>query len=98
MGASQNEPMAKSRGLITPTERKRIAGRDNDNIPDSERYQAISRVRRRIGEELPEELSVLQDHHEKLFRELLEEIVTWYAIHDPELFDEVLAEVGRGDS
>lgn len=64
--------MAKSRGLITDTERKRIAQRVD--IEDSKRYQAISRVRRRIKEELPQELELLAEHHPELLEELRETV------------------------
>ncbi len=62
--------MAKSRGLVTDTERKRIA-REVD-VDDSKRYQAISRVRRRINEELSVEIELLEKHHPKLLEELRE--------------------------
>lgn len=64
--------MAKSRGLITDTERKRIA--QKVDIEDSKRYQAISRVRRRIKEELPQEMELLAEHHPELLEELRETV------------------------
>ncbi len=67
---SDNGSMARSRGLITFTERERIAG--GDEIEDSKRYQAISRVRRRIDEELSEEIKLLEKHHPELLQELRE--------------------------
>lgn len=69
---SEIEDMAKSRGLITDTERKRIA--QKVDIEDSKRYQAISRVRRRIREELPQELELLAEHHPELLEELRETV------------------------
>jgi hypothetical protein len=60
--------MARSRGLITDTERNRIA--QQVEVEDSKRYQAISRVRRRINEELPQEIELLAQHHPKLLEEL----------------------------
>ena len=62
--------MAKSRGLITDTERERISG--EADVEDSKRYQAISRVRRRIQEELPQDIALLEEHHPALLEELHE--------------------------
>lgn len=62
--------MAKSRGLITDTEAERIAG--EVDVEDSKRYQAISRVRRRIREQLPEDIALLEEHHPDLLNELRE--------------------------
>jgi hypothetical protein len=60
--------MAKSRGLITDTEAERIAG--EVDVEDSKRYQAISRVRRRINEQLPRDIELLEEHHPQLLSEL----------------------------
>lgn len=68
MGQTQQRDMAKSRGLITDTERERISG--EADVADSKKYQAISRVRRRINEELPEDMKMLEEHHPKLLEEL----------------------------
>ena len=62
--------MTRSRGLITFGERERIEG--GDDIDDSKRYQAVSRVRRRINEELTEEIALLEEHHPDLLDELRE--------------------------
>jgi hypothetical protein len=62
--------MTRSRGLITFTERERIANKDS--VEDSKRYQAISRVRRRINEEVVEEVALLREHHPELLEELQE--------------------------
>lgn len=62
--------MAKTRALMTQTERDRIAGRED--VEDIKRYQAISRVRRRIEEELTEDVLILEEHHEGLLDELRE--------------------------
>ena len=35
-------------------------------------YQAVSRVRRKISEELPEDVALLEEHHPELFEELQE--------------------------
>ena len=58
--------MAKTRALLTETEREQIAGEHGD----SRRYQATSRVRRRIDEELIHDIEVLEEHHPDLLDEL----------------------------
>lgn len=54
------------RALLTNTERDRIAG-DGPNQP---RYEAVSRVRRKINEELPADVTLLREHHPQLLEEL----------------------------
>jgi len=58
--------MAKTRALLTETEREQIAGEHGD----SRRYQATSRVRGRIEDELTEDIEILQEHHPDLLEEL----------------------------
>lgn len=70
--AQQKGDMAKSRGLITDTERERIA--NETDVDDQKRYQAISRVRRRIREELPEDLKLLRENKPELAQELEEAV------------------------
>lgn len=60
--------MAKTRALLTETEREQIAGEHGDD----RRYQATSRVRRRLNEELTTDLAVLEEHHPDLLAELRE--------------------------
>jgi len=60
--------MAKSRALLTETEREQIAGEHGDN----RRYQATSRVRRRINEELIDDVELLEENHPDLLDELRE--------------------------
>lgn len=60
--------MAKSRALLTETEREQIAREHGDD----RRYQATSRVRRRIKEELTADVEVLKKHHSELLEELRE--------------------------
>lgn len=68
MPDTATEGMAKSRGLITDTEAERIAG--EADVEDSKRYQAISRVRRRIREQVPADVELLREHHPDLLEEL----------------------------
>ncbi len=56
-----------SRALLTDKERKRIAGNSDD---EQRRYEAVSRARRRIHEELPDDLELLKEHHPTLYDEL----------------------------
>jgi len=57
-----------SRALLTEKERERIAGETED---EQRRYEAVSRARRRIREELPADLDLLEEHHPTLYDELL---------------------------
>ena len=66
MPRTKQEAMAKSRALLTETEREQIAGEHGDE----RKYQATSRVRRRIEEELTEDVEVLREHHPELLEEL----------------------------
>lgn len=60
--------MAKTRALLTETEREQIAGEHGD----TRKYQATSRVRGRIQEELKSDVEVLKEHHPDLLEELRE--------------------------
>lgn len=59
--------MARTRALITETERARISG---DLEDDQRRYEAISRVRSRLRDELPNDIACLEEHHPELLEEL----------------------------
>ena len=56
-----------SRALLTEKERERIAGDQDD---EQRRYEAVSRARRRVHEELPEDLELLEEHHPTLYDEI----------------------------
>jgi hypothetical protein len=60
--------MAKTRALLTETEREQIAGKHGD----TRKYQAASRVRSRIEEELTTDIEFLREHHPDLYEELRE--------------------------
>lgn len=60
--------MAKTRALLTETEREQIAGERGD----SRKYQAASRVRSRIKDELTTDVEILREHHPDLYKELSE--------------------------
>ena len=59
-----------TRALITEGEHEYIAGKHGDD----RRYEAISRVRRRIREELPSDVRLLGKHHPALLNELRETV------------------------
>ena len=58
--------MAKTRALLTQTEREQIMGEHGDD----RRYQATSRVRRRIVDELTTDVEILRENHPDLLEEL----------------------------
>jgi len=60
--------MAKTRALLTETEREQIAGEHGDD----RKYQAASRIRSRINDELATDVELLQKHHPDLYEELQE--------------------------
>jgi|AntDeeMetagen681_2_1112603.scaffolds.fasta_scaffold00190_3 hypothetical protein len=57
-----------SRTLMTDRDRKQIAR--VEGVSDSEHYQAVSRVRRRIRENMAEDIELLREHHQGLLKEL----------------------------
>jgi hypothetical protein len=62
--------MAKTRALLTDTEREQIAGEHGSD----RKYQAVSRVRSRIEDELSSDVETLQKHHPALYEELRETV------------------------
>lgn len=68
MTESQADGMARTRALMTETEREQIAGEDTEQ----RKYEATSRVRRRINEELRRDVKLLEEHHADLLEELRE--------------------------
>lgn len=62
--------MAKTRALLTETEREQISGEHGDD----RRYQAASRIRRRVEDELPEDIRTLEEHHPDLLEEIREAV------------------------
>jgi len=58
------------RALMTDRERELIE-REEDSDDDL-RYQAVSRVRRKIENELSTDVELLEEHHPQLYEELRE--------------------------
>jgi hypothetical protein len=62
--------MARRRALLTDRERELLAG---ENVEEENyRYQAVSRVRNKIKDELPRDIELLREHHPRLLEELYE--------------------------
>jgi len=62
--------MGSTRALITEKEREQISGEHGDQ----RKYEAVSRVRRRVREQLTEDVSVLEEEHPELLEEIQEVI------------------------
>jgi hypothetical protein len=60
--------MGRKRALLTDTERELL---DSDNGSDRY-YQAVSRIRRKVNEEFPEDVELLRENHPQLLEELQE--------------------------
>ena len=71
MSGETTDKMARTRALMTETDRQQIAD-EEEGDDENKRYQAVSRVRSRITEELPEDVAILREHHPKLYEELQE--------------------------
>jgi hypothetical protein len=63
-----NQEMARRRAMLTDTERELL---DTDEKSDRY-YQAVSRIRRKINEELTEDVQLLEENHPDLLEELQE--------------------------
>ena len=60
--------VARTRALLTETEREQIAGEHGQR----RKYEATSRVRSRIADELVQDVEVLAENHPELLSELRE--------------------------
>jgi hypothetical protein len=60
------------RALLTDRERELIEGESESD--DDLRYQAISRVRRKIEDEMTTDVEILREHHPDLYEELRESV------------------------
>jgi ribosome-associated toxin RatA of RatAB toxin-antitoxin module len=70
MQAELQTDMARRRALLTDRERELLAGVNVDE--KNYQYQAATRVRNKINDELPEDMKVLEEHHPELYEELRE--------------------------
>jgi len=61
-----DQDMARRRAMLTDTERELL---DADEKSDRY-YQAVSRIRRKINEELTEDIRLLDENHPELLGEL----------------------------
>ncbi len=57
--------------IMTKTDRERVSG--EVDVPDSKRYESISRVRQRI-DELETDAEILKENHPDLYEELREAV------------------------
>jgi len=58
-----------ARALLTDAERRHISG---ESGRDQLKYEAVSRVRSRVQEELTKDVAVLEENHPELLEELRE--------------------------
>lgn len=76
MVAMTDEPavpeITDGRALTTDRDRRQIARKGD--VTDSEHYQAVSRVRRRIRENLGDDVKLFEEHHAGLLEELRETV------------------------
>lgn len=63
------EQTGMARALLTEAERKHISGESGEK---QRQYEATSRVRRRIKEQLTEDVALLEEHDPDLLNELRE--------------------------
>jgi len=63
-----NQGMSRRRAMLTDTERELL---DADEKSDRY-YQAVSRIRRKINEELTKDTRLLEENHPELLEELRE--------------------------
>lgn len=61
-------PVTDGRALLTDRDRKQLA--HGPDVSDQEHYQAVSRVRRRVRENLGEDIAILVENHDGLLEEV----------------------------
>ena len=71
MSGEEDRSMDQYRAILTTTDRQRISG--EADVPNSKRYEAVSRVRQRI-EQLEHDAELLKEHHPELYEELQESV------------------------
>lgn len=70
---NSDEESRTPRALLTDRERRLIADEDPD-ATDNQRYQAASRVRKKISEHMVDDVAILRDNHPELLSELRREV------------------------
>jgi len=71
VSGEEDRSMDQYRAILTTTDRQRISG--EADVPNSKRYEAVSRVRQRI-EQLEHDAELLKEHHPELYEELQESV------------------------
>lgn len=66
MSSNQHSVRMARRALLTDAEREALQNPDSRDNP----YVAVSRVRKKLNEELTEDIHILKEHHEELLAEL----------------------------
>lgn len=66
MSEGKETGMARSRALLTETEREQIRGEHGNQ----RKYEATSRVRGRVTDELTTDVELLAEHHPELLAEI----------------------------
>ena len=66
--AKQSDEMSRRRAILTDRERELIAS--DDESEKEYQYQAASRVRNKIQDELTRDVEILEEHHPDLLEEL----------------------------
>jgi hypothetical protein len=61
-----DQGMARRRAMLTDTERELL----NDEEKSDRYYQAVSRIRRKINEELTNDVQLLEEQHPELLSEM----------------------------
>jgi len=71
--------MGEYRAVMTANDRDRITG--EADVPDSKRYQSVSRIRKRI-QQLEEDAEILEENHPDLYQELINAVChDWVGKH-----------------
>lgn len=84
--------MARSRAILTETEREQIAGEHGDK----RRYEATSRARARVRDELAVDIEILREHNPDLLDEIREVVCPAAAVDaDPNAADRDTPETGE---
>lgn len=70
MGMATEPPdvMGRRRAILTDSERELLSAEDLED--ENRRYQAVSRVRNKVEDELPRDVEILSEHHPQLLSEL----------------------------